>query len=104
MRLGEPSPRGVESGKGQGGLLQVRCSKKTTGGNSGSPLNGPGDLLTKNIEKALKLLSAWFALAFAGKICLWLRYTVPCGNNTNVCTNDCIINLNRVLKYSSQSR
>jgi len=35
MRLGKPCRCGVESGKGQEGLLQVHCSKKKTGGNLG---------------------------------------------------------------------
>lgn len=56
MSLGKPSPCGVESGRGQERLLQVHCSKKKTGGNLGSLLNGPGDLVTKDIEKDLELL------------------------------------------------
>lgn len=42
-------------------------------GNWGLLLNGPGDLVTKAIDMALELLSACFALALVGKICLQLR-------------------------------
>lgn len=70
VRKGRPC--GVEFGNGQEG----HCSKKKTGGNLGSLLNGPGDLVTKDIEKDLKLLSPCFAWAFTVKICLQLRYAV----------------------------
>lgn len=101
MGLGKPSPCGVESGKKDSS--KYIAAKKKIKGNLALLLNEPGYLMTKDIEKALKLRSACFALDFTGKICLQLRYPVPCGNNANVHADYCIIE-NYQSKKSSKTQ